>query len=259
MDNSKRWLFSGFELWVEWNEHVWGPNLLGLFWVFLKIWIPLLSLWVYSTETALKGRSFTYISFGTRQRKKKLFVLNCLGNLFFYHNSYASRTPSLQSKNSSIHFYNIAAEIFKAGRVRTGSGLHVSRFQPRGKLLCELTTLLWAISWRMLGVTRLQNSSAVRIAVKLNSFWFWTFVATALCSQYTVQSWAKINAWKREHMCSTEVWGGRRGRAVTSHVGGAAPGSPPPATLAFQGASCSSLHQRRRLSVQNKPTHPLAL
>lgn len=69
-----------------------------------------------------------------------------------------------------------------------------------------LTTLLCAISWRMLGVTRLQNSRAVRIAVKLNSFWFWTVGATAACSQYTVHSWANIKAWKREHMCKTDVW-----------------------------------------------------
>lgn len=89
--------------------------------------------------------------------------------------------------------------------------VHILRFSPRGgKPIRELTTLLWAISWRMLGVTLLQNSSAVRIAVKLNSFWLWTFVATALCSQYTVQSWAKMNAWKREHMCSTEVWKGSK-------------------------------------------------
>lgn len=68
-----------------------------------------------------------------------------------------------------------------------------------------LTTVLCAISWRMLGVTRLQNSSAVRMAVKQNSFWFWTVGAMAACSQYTVQSWAKMKAWKREHMWSTEV------------------------------------------------------
>lgn len=73
-----------------------------------------------------------------------------------------------------------------------------------------LTTLLCAISCRMLGVTRLQNSRAVRIAVKLNSFWFWTVGATAVCSQYTVQSWANINAWKREHMCRTDVCRNRK-------------------------------------------------
>lgn len=107
------------------------------------------------------------------------------------------------------------AEIFKTGSVRAGSEHTCRDSSQEGKRFCELTTLLWAISWRMLGVTRLQNSSAVRIAVKLNSFWLWTFVATALCSQYTVQSWAKINAWKSEHMCSTEVWGRRKGRGVT--------------------------------------------
>lgn len=93
------------------------------------------------------------------------------------------------------------------------------------KALHELTTLLWAISWRMLGVTLLQNSSAVSIAVKLNSFWFWTFVATALCSQYTVQSWAKMKAWKREHMWSTQVCKGRGCVLLRAHSRWPCPGA----------------------------------
>lgn len=91
--------------------------------------------------------------------------------------------------------------------------------------LHELTTLLWAISWRMLGVTLLQNSRAVSIAVKLNSFWFWTFVATALCSQYTVQSWAKMKAWKREHMWSTQVCKGRGCVLLRAHSRWPCPGA----------------------------------
>lgn len=77
----------------------------------------------------------------------------------------------------------------------------------------------------MLGVTLLQNSSAVSIAVKLNSFWFWTFVATALCSQYTVQSWAKMKAWKREHMWSTQVCKGRGCVLLRAHSRWPCPGA----------------------------------
>lgn len=61
-------------------------------------------------------------------------------------------------------------ELLKTGSVRTRVVYTCCDAIQEGKRMCELTTLLWAISWRMLGVTLLQNSSAVRIAVKLNSF-----------------------------------------------------------------------------------------
>ena len=61
----------------------------------------------------------------------------------------------------------------------------------------------------MLGVTRLQNSKPVRMALEENSVWFWFCRdgAAAACSQYMVHSWANMKAWNSEHMCSTDVWG----------------------------------------------------
>lgn len=70
-------------------------------------------------------------------------------------------------------------------------------------LIISYTTFEWQTNCKMPGVILAQKSDNVRV-----HWWYWSLpggFCADMFSQYIVQSWQSMNAWKSDDMCRTEA------------------------------------------------------